>query len=113
MPDQPREQRKYVRPVAAPDDLALLTGPTSGTVTLPAHLDWSGNAEYDLDRPGRIVDLYRTVINEAANPADLYTFLDASVLKRLWSYMWLPAPIRRAWEEHFPELAQISHLASA
>lgn len=113
MSEQHREQRKYWRPVAVPDDLALLTGPTSGTVTLPAHLDWSGNAEYDLDRPGRIVDLYRTVINEAASPADLHTYLDTTTLKQLWAYMWLPPEIRRTWENRFPELAQISHLASA
>jgi hypothetical protein len=52
------------------------------------------------------------VINEASVPADLYSYLEQSILKRLWSYMWLPAKTRLAWESRFPELAQISRLAS-
>jgi hypothetical protein len=39
--------------------LDLLRGPLSGTVRLPSYLDWSGNAVYDLDTPGRVVDLCR------------------------------------------------------
>ncbi|MFE9575933.1 hypothetical protein ACFYO1_06080 [Nocardia sp. NPDC006044] len=113
MPEPTDGQPSYHKPVAVPEDLHLLTGPTSGIVNLPTHLDWSGHAEYDLDRPGRIVDLYRTVINEAAGPADLYAYLNEAVLKRLWSYMWLPQQIKRAWESRFPELAQLSRLASA
>ncbi len=99
---------RYSKPLVVPDDLRLLAGPTFGIVHLPVHLDWSGRADYDLDRPGRIVDLYRTVINEAAEPTDLHTYLDAATLKRLWSYMWLPIGIRRVWETRFPELAQRS-----
>jgi hypothetical protein len=64
----------------------------SGTVHLPSHLDWSGNAIYDLDAPGRVVDLYRAVLIEAASPQDLYTYLDERVLLRLWALLWLPAP---------------------
>lgn len=113
MPETTHDQPRYRKPVAVPEDLRLLTGPTSGIVNLPTHLDWSGYAEYDLDRPGRIVDLYRTVINEAASPTDLYAYLNEAVLKRLWSYIWLPLQIKRAWEIQFPELAQISRLTSA
>ncbi|MFG1791928.1 hypothetical protein [Nocardia sp. NPDC049149] len=104
---------RYAKPVVIPENLHLLVGPVDGTVSLPHHLDWSGNAHYDLERPGRIVDLYRAVINEAASQADLHTYLNESVLKRLWSYIWLPAQTRRAWESRFPELAQLSRLASA
>jgi hypothetical protein len=50
-------QSRYRRPYAVAESLDLLHGPGSGTVRLPAHLDWSGHAEYDLDAPGRIVDL--------------------------------------------------------
>lgn len=103
---------EYVRPVAVAERLDLLMGPTSGVVELPRHLDWSGHARYDLDRPGRIIDLYRAVLNEATKPSDLYAFLNAQVLKRLWSYMWLPPRVRRAWEQRFPELAQISRIAT-
>lgn len=104
--------RHYAKPVVVPDELELLVGPTSGTVELPRHLDWSGSAHYDLDRPGRIVDLYRAVLNEASKPSDLYSYVNMQVLKRLWSYMWLPDGVRAAWEQHFPELAQISQTAT-
>ena len=75
----------YRRPYAVPERLDLLLGPSSGTVHLPSHLDWSGNAVYDLDAPGRVVDLYRAVLIEAATPQDLYVYLDEKVLGRLWA----------------------------
>lgn len=108
MPECSTPKGRYHKPVAVPQDLNLLIGPTTGIVRPPVHLDWSGDAEYDLDRPGRIVDLYRAVINEAASPEDLHTYLNKTVLKQLWSYMWLPRNIRRDWENHFPELAQLA-----
>jgi hypothetical protein len=96
--------RRYAKPLVVADNLSLLRGPTSGTVTLPRHLDWSGSAEYDLDAPGRLVDYYRTVLIEATKPADLHTFLDEATLKTLWPALWLPHDLRSAWERHFPEL---------
>lgn len=104
---------RYPRPYTVPDSLDLLQGPSSGTVFLPAHLDWSGSAAYDLDAPGRIVDLYRTVLIEASSPEDLYAYLDASVLRRLWALLWLPAQLRRAWEQKFSVLAEISRITAA
>ena len=77
---------------------------SAGVVTLPRHLDWSGAADYDLDSPGRIVDLYRTVLIEATKPDDLHGFLDRTLLARLWPALWLPPDLRRMWEERFPEL---------
>ena len=77
------------------------------------HSDWSGCAEYDLDAPGRIVDLYRAVLNEAASPQDLYEYLDAGMLRRLWATLWLPAQLRTAWEQKFPVLAEISRVTAA
>jgi hypothetical protein len=103
---------RYRRPYAVPESLDLLRGPSSGTVHLPTHMDWSGNAVYDLDAPGRIVDLYRAVLIEAATPQDLYIYLDAAVLRRLWAMLWLPAQLRRAWEQKFPVLAQISRITA-
>jgi hypothetical protein len=102
----------YRRPYPVPDRLDLLQGPSTGTVQLPAHLDWSGNAVYDLDAPGRIVDLYRAVLIEAASPQDLYAYLDAAVLRRLWAVLWLPVQLRRAWEQKFPVLAEISRITA-
>src|ERR1700747_889889 len=89
---------RYRRQSAVAESLDLLQGPSSGTVHLPTHLDWSGNAVYDLDAPGRIIDLYRAVLIEAANPQDLYAYLNAGVLRRLWAMLWLPAQLRRVWE---------------
>ncbi len=77
------DQAEYLKPFVIPENQRLLVGPTSGIVNLPTYLDWSGHANYDLDRPRRVVDLYRTVINEAASPTDLYSYLDNAVLKRL------------------------------
>ncbi len=112
MPDATRP-RRYARPYVVADDLGLLAGPTSGVVMLPRHVSWSGRGSFDLDSPGRIVDLYRTVLIEAASPADLYNYLDESTLLRLWSYLWLPPPLRAAWEGRFPRLAELSRLATA
>jgi hypothetical protein len=104
---------RYQRPYAVPERLDLLRGPSSGTVRLPSYLDWSGNAIYDLDAPGRVIDLYRAVLNEAASPQDLYTYLDETVLLRLWAMLWLPAQLRRAWEQRFPVLAEIRRITAA
>ncbi|MEU4421884.1 hypothetical protein AB0F81_14765 [Actinoplanes sp. NPDC024001] len=96
--------RRYAKPVVVADDLTLLHGRTTGVVKLPRHLEWSGSADYDLDSPGRIVDLYRTVLIEATKADDLHAFLDLTVLTQLWPSLWLPPDLRRAWEERFPEL---------
>jgi len=105
--------RGYAKPVVVPDRLDQLAGPTSGVVQLPRHLKWSGSARYDLDQPGRIADLYRAVLNEAATPTDLYTYLDRAALMTLWPSLWLPASVRLAWEGHFPELAELRHSPAA
>jgi hypothetical protein len=99
--------RGYAKPVVVPDRLDLLAGPTSGVVTLPRHLKWSGNPRYDLDLPGRITDMYRAVINEAATPTDLHTYIDQTTLVRLWPTIWLPGAVRQMWESRFPDLAAL------
>jgi len=106
-------ERRYAKSYAVAASLELLRGPTTGVVLLPRHLDWSGLASYDLEAPGRIVDLYRAVLIEATSPEDLHTYLDEATLKRLWSYLWLPPALRSAWEETFPPLAELSRLTAA
>jgi hypothetical protein len=93
------------KPYVVAERLADLRGPTTGTVSLPPHLDWSGSATYDLDKPARLASLYRTVLNEAASTDDLRTWLDGRTLARLWPTLWLPPQVRRLWESRFPELA--------
>ena len=107
-----RAATRYDRPYVLPDRLGELAGPTSGVVRLPGHLDWSGNAVYDLDSPGRIVDLYRTVLMEAVDQNDLAQYLDAGMLRRMWAMLWLPQTLRAAWEARFADLALLHELAA-
>lgn len=93
------------RPYTVADSLDELTGPTVGVVTLPHHLDWSGSARYDLDTPGMLAELYKTVLLEAARVEDLRAWLDGERLRQLWPELYLPPKVRRLWEERFPELA--------
>jgi hypothetical protein len=99
-----RGPRRYAKPFAVPERLDLLVGPSTGVVTLPRQLSWSGGARYDLDQPGRIIDMYRAVINEATQADDLHRYLNEHVLRELWSVMWLPVALRHAWERRFPDL---------
>jgi hypothetical protein len=93
------------KPYVVVERLEDLRGPTEGTVTLPQHLDWSGNASYDLDKPARLASMYRTVLNEARSPDDLHAWIDGRLLAQLWPTLWLPPQVRRLWESRFPELA--------
>jgi hypothetical protein len=104
MTTEQRPHRRYAKPVVVPARLDDLIGPTTGVVVLPRHLQWSGNPRYDLDQPGRIIDLYRTVLNEAASPDDLHRYLDRDTLVALWPSMWLPTWLRDSWEAHFSDL---------
>lgn len=84
---QPYGNRK---PYVVAETLAALHGPTDGAVTLPRHLDWSGHAEYDLNRPTRLASMYKVVLTEASTVEDLHTWLNADLLRRLWPTLWLP-----------------------
>jgi hypothetical protein len=112
----PRPATPYVsygdrKPYVVADRLDDLRGPTAGTVRLPRHLDWSGNASYDLDKPARLASMYRTVLNEAGSTDDLRAWLNGRVLARLWPTLWLPPQVRRLWESRFPELASAPAMA--
>lgn len=99
------------KPYIVADNLDDLRGPTSGKISLPRHLDWSGSPHYNLDNPGTIASVYQTVLSEAASVADLNTWLDRDTLLRMWPTFWLPAPIRRIWKEKFPELPEFNPAA--
>ncbi|WP_433051175.1 hypothetical protein [Dactylosporangium sp. CS-033363] len=92
------------KPYLVAESLEELHGPTSGTVTLPHHLNWSSNPQYVLDRPARLASMYETVLNEATRAGDLRDWLDRPTLIRLWPQLWLPPRLRRLWEDRFPEL---------
>lgn len=93
------------KPYVIADTLTALHGPKEGPVTLPHHLDWSGDAEYDLDRPARLASMYKAVLSEASTVEDLRTWLDRELLLQLWPTLWLPVRLRQLWEDRFPELA--------
>lgn len=103
----PADYRPYGdrKPYVVAETLAELHGPTEGSVTLPRHLDWSGHAEYDLNRTARLASMYKVVLTEASTVEDLNTWLDADLLRRLWPTLWLPPQLRKRWEDAFPELA--------
>nr|WP_256092087.1 hypothetical protein [Micromonospora haikouensis] len=63
-------------------------------MTLPRHLDWSGHAEYDLDRPARLASMYKVVLTEASTVEGLNTWLDADLLRQHWPTLWLPPMLR-------------------
>jgi hypothetical protein len=100
------------KPYVVVDRLDDLTGPTTGTVNLPPHLDWSGSASYDLDKPARVASMYRTVLMEAGSPDDLRAWIDGRVLAHLWPSLWLPPQVRRLWESRFPELTSARVVAA-
>jgi hypothetical protein len=99
------------KPYVVADCLDDLRGPTGGTVSLPRHLDWSGDASYDLERPARLASMYRTVLNEAGSADDLNNWIDGRTLMQLWPTLWLPPQVRRLWESRFPELTAQPALA--
>lgn len=95
------ERRTYV----VVDNLDQLNGPTTGTVELPHHIDWSGSPRRDLDERGGIESMYPTVLAQASTVDDLAAFINRDKLRELWSSLYLVAKVRRTWEERFPALA--------
>jgi len=86
-------------------DLAALHGPAGGLVELPLRLFWSlPDHRFDLDDSDMRRWYYETVLREASRPDDLATYLDGATLACLWSELFLPKGVRRAWEEQHPSL---------
>lgn len=102
-----RYQARPGRRAIVVTNLDALTGPSSGVVELPLRLFWSSpDRTFDLDQPSMRQWLYQTVLREASRPEDLTTFLSRDILIGLWPGMWLPAGVRRAWEEIHPALCR-------
>jgi hypothetical protein len=92
------------RPYLLPETLGELTGPVAGIVQLPLRLDWTERVEFRLDDPAERSVMYERVIREATRPEDLRSYLNATVLRETWRHLFLPARVRRIWEERFPTL---------
>ncbi|GGO05883.1 hypothetical protein GCM10010116_11550 [Microbispora rosea subsp. aerata] len=93
-----------LRPYVVPTTLEELAGPVEGVVVLPRHLDWGPERRYHLDQIADVRLLYMRVIRESATPDDLRCFLNASLLRKLWSQLVLPPRVRALWLDRFPEL---------
>jgi hypothetical protein len=85
-------------------DLSELCGPTSGVVELPHRLFWQPERQVNLDRPALLAWMYETVLREATTVEELRSWLDGPTLVRLWSDLFVPRGVRRAWEERHPSL---------
>jgi hypothetical protein len=91
------------RPVAVPDDI---DDPrhvkATGTVTLPATIDWSGDRPlaYDLDNVRERRRVYEQVLREGSDD-DVRRFIDVAVLQADWNALVLPPRVRRAWADWF------------
>src|ERR1700761_546873 len=92
------------RPYLLPETLGELTGPLTGVVQLPLRLDWSERTEFRLNDPAERNVMYERVIREATRAEDLRSYLNGQVLLQVWKQLFLPARVRRTWEDRFPDL---------
>jgi hypothetical protein len=97
---------RALRIIVVAPELATLKGPVTGVHRLPLHLDSSAAATYDFADPHRRGLAYRTVLVEAGSERDLTAWLEQDALIEFWSDLYLPRPVRRAWEDRHPELAR-------
>lgn len=80
---------------------------------MPLRLFWSSrDRSFDLGDPEMARCLYETVLREATRPEDLAAYLDGGMLVRIWSRLFLPKGVRRAWEDQHPVL-RAAHTAAA
>ncbi|MCG0284840.1 hypothetical protein [Streptomyces sp. PSAA01] len=94
------------KPYVLPESLDELGGPTAGSVTLPRHIDWGPRYVYDLTDEADLRLMYERVIREAQTRDDLNAYLNAMTLRRMWRDLFLPFPVKTAWETRFPELRE-------
>ncbi len=53
--------------------------------------------------------MYERVIREARTRDDLNAYVHATSLRQVWGDLFLPLPVRAAWEASFPELRECKH----
>lgn len=94
-------------------DLADLSGPAGGRVTLPLRLYWSPPGRvFDLDDLFILRSMYEVVLGEAIRAEELTGYLNRDRLLAVWRDLYLPKGVRRAWEERHPVL-RAARLAAA
>ncbi len=92
------------RPYLLPETLGELAGPVTGVIRVPLRLDWSERTEFHLDDLAERNVMYERVIREATRVDDLRSYINEEVLRQVWGRLFLPARVRRSWEDRFPEL---------
>lgn len=105
-PPQPGERLGYAhtRPIAVPESLSNLRGQADGEVELPLRLDWTPRRFYNLSKRSSVRSLYETVLRSALDVKDVQAYVNHDLLIGVWVELRIPARIRTAWEERFPEL---------
>lgn len=103
MAEPGRSSDRPWRPVVTAASLADLRGPASGVVELPHRMFWQPDRHVDLDVPALLVWAYETVLRESLTARELEQWLDGPTLVRVWRDLYLPAYVRRAWEQRHPE----------
>jgi hypothetical protein len=86
-------------PRRLPTSLEDLAGPTTGTVSLPLHVAWSGRRVYDVGDDDQRLVLYALLLAEAQRE-DLQRFVHRELLVNMWPRLrrLLGPHARRAWE---------------
>ena len=99
-------------PWGVPESLSDLRGPTEGTVSLPLHLCWSGDPEFDVTQPSTRLLMYQIVLTEG-ECTDIETFLNPRHLMTVWPKLrrLLNPRYTRPWEERFPQLVEAAKSA--
>lgn len=98
---------RRLRPIVVPASLDELHGPSSGVVTPPRRLWWSGQegATFDLDNRVQAAELYEAILEAARTQRDIADHLDPGLLAELWPELGMRRATREAWEAAHPILA--------
>lgn len=92
-------------PVLVITELADLRGPAGGKLVLPSRLcPEAAGAVFDLDEPAMRAEMYQVVLTGAAGARDLAAWVNGPRLIEAWPGLYLPEPVRKAWEEVHPVL---------
>ncbi len=72
---------------------------------LPYTVAWTGRREYDISSGADLRVFYERVLTEATDTDLLSALLNAGILRRVWSDLFLPAGVRCLWEARFTDLS--------
>ncbi|MBV9379792.1 MAG: hypothetical protein JOY82_06890 [Streptosporangiaceae bacterium] len=101
---------RQLRPIVVPASLSELHGPSSGLVTPPRRLWWSGEdgTAFDLSNQAQAAELYEAIFEAARTYWDIADHLNAGLLVELWPDLGMRRATRQAWEAAHPVLAAAS-----